>query len=83
MAGTRSSARLSSSPQSAGNKRKADDTDTSPSSKSKRGRASKEQKTLEETISRDDEQDAPAKDDQGATTEANVGDASGDGDGEW
>jgi hypothetical protein len=54
MAGTRSSQRLnSSSPQaikeSAGTKRKADD--TSPSgNKAKRGRPSKEQKTLEETM---------------------------------
>ena len=55
MAGTRSSARLnSSSPQTAndaaGTKRKADE--SSPSgNKAKRGRPSKEQKTLEETIS--------------------------------
>ena len=54
MAGTRSSQRLSSSsPQatqdSAGTKRKADE--ASPSgNKAKRGRPSKEQKTLEETM---------------------------------
>ena len=55
MAGTRQSARLnSSSPQAAkdtaGTKRKADE--SSPSgNKAKRGRPSKDQKTLEETIS--------------------------------
>lgn len=57
MAGTRSSARLSSSPQSAnsaaGTKRKAED--VTPSKKAKRGRPSGEQKTLEETIDPKDE----------------------------
>jgi hypothetical protein len=57
MAGTRSSARLNSSPQSdksaGGTKRKAEDPSPPSSIKAKRGRpskASKEQKTLEETI---------------------------------
>lgn len=55
MAGTRSSTRQNSesSPasktESAGTKRKAED--TSPSSAKKRGRPSKEQKTIEETVS--------------------------------
>lgn len=57
MAGTRSSARLNSSPQSensaAGTKRKAED--STPTKKSKRGRPSKDQKTLEETVSATDD----------------------------
>ncbi|KXT12180.1 hypothetical protein AC579_3102 [Pseudocercospora musae] len=50
MAGTRSSATKS------GTKRKADD-QSSPSSKSKRGRPAKDQKTLEETIKNGDEKE--------------------------
>lgn len=72
MAGSRSSARLnSSSPQTAkdtaGTKRKADG--SSPSgNKAKRGRPSKDQKTLEETISgADPQQDGTIKE---APTEA-------------
>lgn len=65
MAGTRSSARLNSSPQSekstSGTKRKADDSSPS-STKTKRGRPSKEQKTLEETM-------APTKDENGTKGE--------------
>lgn len=68
MAGTRSSARLNSSPQSenstTGTKRKADD--SSPTAKSKRGRPSKEQKTLEETV--------PAADDKTETNDVEVED---------
>ncbi len=58
MAGTRSSARINSSPQSekttnGGTKRKADDASPPASQKAKRGRlskASKQQKTIEETL---------------------------------
>lgn len=54
MAGTRSSARLNSSPASentsGGTKRKAEDNESPSSNKSKRGRPSKEQKTLDETL---------------------------------
>ena len=75
MAGTRSSARLSSSPQdtkdSAGTKRKADE-QTSPSgNKAKRGRPSKDQKTLEETIApADTENDDTTKDESTEMTDA-------------
>ena len=76
MAGTRSSARLNSSPQSAnsasGTKRKADD--TTPTSKAKRGRPSKEQKTLEETL-------AGAEDDT-ETKDVEIEDADADADAE-
>ena len=80
MAGTRSSERLKSSPQSeksaTGTKRKADD--SSPSgAKSKRGRpsqASKEQKTLEETL--------PATGDETETVGAEIEDAKENGKGE-
>ena len=74
MAGTRSSERVKSSPQSengaTGTKRKADD--TSPSGgKSKRGRPSKEQKTLEESM--------PTADDQAETKDVEVKDAEANG----
>ena len=75
MAGTRSLARLSqgSSPQSAkssgGTKRKADD--SSPSSgKAKRGRPSKEQKTLEETMSTTDNDNTNANDNESIGAQA-------------
>lgn len=77
MAGTRSSARLNSSPQSekstGGTKRKADDSSPS-STKTKRGRPSKEQKTLEETI-------APTKD-ENDTKDEEMKDGAADGAGE-
>ena len=66
MAGTRSSARLNSSPQSAnsaaGTKRKADD--STPTKQSKRGRPSKEQKTLEETLPDTDDRAEPQGDEE-------------------
>lgn len=69
MAGTRLSTRQNSSPQSekstGGTKRKAEDTSPT-TTKSKRGRPSKEQKTLEETIGaaepKDENQDVVIKD---------------------
>lgn len=89
MAGTRSSARQaaqnSSSPQSAkasnGTKRKADDA-TSPTanSKAKRGRASKAQATLEETMPDADNEDT--NDSAPQQKPANGHDAQEDGDGE-
>lgn len=71
MAGTRSSARLNSSPQSekssSGTKRKAEDVDPPSTGKGKRGRPSKQQKTLEETLA--------ATDDKSEDAEVNVSDA--------
>lgn len=71
MAGTRSSARLNSSPASektpSGTKRKAEDNDSPSSNKSKRGRPSKDQRTLEETIS--------AADDKNETADTAIADA--------
>jgi hypothetical protein len=74
MAGTRSSARLNSSPQSekssGGTKRKAEDSSPAGSNKSKRGRPSKdtkEQKTLEETL--------PTADDKNENEDVEIKDA--------
>ena len=77
MAGTRSSTRQNdSSPQSekstGGTKRKAEDSSPS-STKAKRGRPSKEQKTLEETVGTDNAVDEVDE------SKAENGDANGEG----
>jgi hypothetical protein len=73
MAGTRSSARHNSSPASektpAGTKRKADDTGSPSSSRSKKGRPSK-QMTLEETV--------PAAGESGKAEDSAMGNVDGD-----